>query len=130
MRGAARQRTRGAILSTAPRPYRLVVPATASHVASARLFVAAVVAAAGVDEDVVDDLRLAVSDLVGEIVAEGTAGEVTLEVSPAAGTVTIRPWGAVVPEQDFGALEITTALFPASRVEGDAVVVDLADDDG
>lgn len=98
------------------------MPATPQHVASVRLFVAAVCRLADLDEVTVDDAKLAVSELASAIVAGADRIVLVAGVGPGSVALTIGPWEAGLGDDDeFGPLEIAGALFESTAAEGDEV---------
>jgi hypothetical protein len=114
--------------------YQLTVPSLAEQIATVRLFVGAVSRLAGLDDDTIDDAKLAASELASAIVASGVDPTITVTATPSTGSVSlvVEPWReGLGEEEDFGALEIVSALFRATALEG-SVVIEIAaaaDDD-
>jgi anti-sigma regulatory factor (Ser/Thr protein kinase) len=102
--------------------HELTIPAAATFIATARIFAGAVAAVARLDQDVVDDLKLAVSEVVTAIVERGETREVAVStlIEPARLVVRIGPWSGEDPGE-FGALDIVDALFPGAAA-GDGVI--------
>ena len=115
-----------------PATYELVVPATGPHVATSRMFMIGVANVAGCDEDVVADVKLAVSEMVTAIVEDGAASEirVTATISPGRLSIRIAPWPDHIDVEDLGVLDIVDVLFPGTAADDGAVVipVDLGHD--
>lgn len=113
------------------RVFRLTVPASPEFVATARLFVYGVAAAAIGDEDVTDDLKLAVSELVTAIVTHHSGDDVTVTATLEDHrlVVEVTPWPGDMEREDFGPLDIVDALFPGTASADGAVrvPVDLGD---
>lgn len=105
--------------------HELVIPATADFVATARIFIGGVATAATDDAALVDDLKLATSELVTAVVESGSAGTVRLVATIERSQLILRltPWPSIVDTDEFGALDIVDALFPGTAVEDGAVVV-------
>lgn len=105
--------------------HELVIPATAEFVATARIFIGGVAATVTDDPALVDDLKLATSELVTAVVESGSAGAVRLvaTIESSQLIVQLTPWPANVETDDFGALDIVDALFPGTAVEDGAVLV-------
>jgi hypothetical protein len=114
--------------------YQLTVPSEADQVATVRLFVGAVSRLSDLDEETIDDAKLAASELASAIVAAGVDPTITVTATPRRGlvSVVVEPWrDGMGEEEDFGALEIVGALFPANASQG-SVVIEIAppvDDD-
>lgn len=105
--------------------HELVIPATAEFVATARVFIGGVAATVADDPALVDDLKLATSELVTAVVESGSAHTVRLvaTIESLQLTVQLTPWPANVRTDDFGALDIVDALFPGTAVADGAVLV-------
>jgi hypothetical protein len=113
--------------------YRLEVPADPAHIATARLFVSAL--ARRLDDgndDVVEDAKLTVSEIVTAIIERGRSPVIEIRVSTLGGvTLSIGPWHGENDHTEYGALDIAQTLFPATRVDGSWVVVPVeAPEDG
>lgn len=119
----------------ADRAYELTVASLPHHVATMRLFVAAVARVAGLDVETTDDAKLAVSELATAIVETGDAEYITLRATPTDGrlTLVLGPWrDGLGEEEEFGALEIANALFSGTLVDGEFVTLPIepSDTDG
>ncbi|HEY4584750.1 MAG TPA: ATP-binding protein [Acidimicrobiia bacterium] len=102
------------------------------HVATMRLFVSAVARVAGLDVETSDDARLAISELATAIVEGGEAEYITLRATPMEGrlTLVVGPWrDGLGEEEEFGALEIASALFSGTSVDGEFVVLPIGASD-
>jgi anti-sigma regulatory factor (Ser/Thr protein kinase) len=108
--------------------HELVVPATAEFVATTRIFIGGVAGAVTDDPDLVDDLKLATSELVTAMVESGVAHDVRLVVTIESLQLVVQlaPWPANVESDGFGALDIVDALFPGTAVADGAVLVPVA----
>lgn len=108
--------------------YQLTVPTDADQIATVRLFVGAVARLSALDEETIADAKLAASELASAIVAAGEDPTMTVTASPRPGLISlvVEPWReGMGQEEDFGALEIVSALFSATTV-GDSVVIEIA----
>jgi len=128
--------TRGEPLTTpslsADGTYELTVASVPHHVATIRLFVAAVARVAGIDVETTDDAKLAVSELATAIVEAGDSEFITLVANRADGrlSVVIGPWREGLGEdEEFGALEIASALFAGTSVDGQFVTLPIEPSD-
>ena len=109
----------------------LTIPPAAEHVRTARLVAVAAARRVGLDEEVVDDVRLAVGEVVGRAVrrhiAVGTAADVALVLRDDASRFTVEVTDSadqVLPDDDEGvALALVSALVPDLRVDGSRVVL-------
>ncbi len=117
-------------------PFKLVVPSSPDHVATARLFVASLGRTLGLHPEVIDDLRLAVSEAVTaavlsarspDVIVSGTIGPegVLVRVGPLSETRTVDERNPTdQPSLDLGS--IVRALFPGAAFEGDMLVIDIS----
>lgn len=118
-------------------PFKLVVPSLPAHVATARLFIASLGRTLGLHAEVIDDLRLAVSEAVTAAVIADRSPEVTVSgtISPEGVSVRVGPLldedtaGAAPlpgdpPSLDLGS--IIRGLFPNAAFEGDALVITVS----
>ncbi len=109
----------------------LSIPPSVEHVRTARLVAAAAARRAGLDEESVDDVRLAVGEGVARAVLRHGAAELDDEVEIVIRDeghgleVEIRErTGSDVPDDDGGvALALVQALVPDSRVEGGTLLL-------
>lgn len=99
--------------TSAEASFLLVVPANSSSPASSRLFVGAVLGGTGHSDEVIADAKLAVSEAVTLVVAEGAA-EVTVEINE--GLVKVGPLGRNIEETM--SWTVIAALFPDAAFEG------------
>ncbi len=102
--------------------FRLSLPADPKQVGAARLFVATTFRMLGADEDLVADLKLAVSEAASAIVrAQGLAGRILIEISSVASgeTVTIGPLTADDMAADDGIApgDVVVAVFRDARID-------------
>lgn len=117
-------------------PFKLVIPASADHVETARLFIASLGRTLGLHSEVIDDLRLAVSEAVTSSVLSDRSSEVTVSgvigpegvlvrVGPVSEVSDRSPAGGAVqfdqPSLELGS--IVQALFPNAVFEGDRLVI-------
>lgn len=107
-------------------PFELTVPAEPAHLATVRLFVASVARSVGADDEVVDDLRLAVSELATAIATRPGSDVVHVSATAEADTLIVEV-GPVMPDDRVdGAIDpvdIVLGLFPGTvRHPGDATV--------
>jgi hypothetical protein len=91
-----------------------------------RIFVGAVAERSGVSDDVLDDLRLAASELFAASVEGGGGGPATLRVSTDEGSLSVTaeatdPTGST-EELPGGRFGLIRALFPDAEI-GDHVVI-------
>ncbi len=115
-------------LQPTPGSYQLTVPSEPDQIATVRLFVGSVARLSGLDEDTIEDAKLAASELATAIVAAGVDPTITVNAVPRRGSVAlvITPWReGMGEEEDFGALEIVGALFTSTTTEG-SVHIDIA----
>ncbi|HSJ72074.1 MAG TPA: hypothetical protein VLA29_10580 [Acidimicrobiia bacterium] len=105
--------------------HELVIPCTAEFVATARIFIGGVAATVTDDAALVDDLKLATSELVTAVVESRSADTLRLvaTIEGSQLTVQLTPWSASFAIDDFGALDIVDALFPGTAVEDGSVLV-------
>lgn len=109
----------------------LSIPPSVEHVRTARLVAAAAARRAGLDEETVDDVRLAVGEAVARAVLRHGAAETDAHVD-----VVVRDddhgfevevhdrTDSSVPDDDDGvALALVRALVPEVRVDGGTVVL-------
>jgi hypothetical protein len=103
-----------------PDQYKLVVPAQPVYVATARLFIAGTAAVAGLDQEIVDDAKLAVSEIATAIVASGAADDLVVQVRtiPQGLELEIGPWPGQVATDDLGAIDLVDVLFPGTWADG------------
>jgi anti-sigma regulatory factor (Ser/Thr protein kinase) len=107
--------------------YQLTVPSEPDQIATVRLFVGSVARLSGLDDDTIEDAKLAASELATAIVAAGVDPTITVSAVPRRGSLAlvITPWReGMGEEEDFGALEIVGALFTSSTTE-DSVHIDI-----
>jgi hypothetical protein len=113
-----------------PTRYEVSFPATPAQVGLARLFIAAVLRGADLGEHagpIVDDAKLAVSELVTALVEGGSVERVTVRAWIGASPgFTVGPWVDPSQESDFGPYAIVEALFPGAHVLDDHVLVPVA----
>jgi hypothetical protein len=116
------------VTSEAPHRFELSVPATAGHVATVRMFAAAVARAGDADEETVEDLRLAISEVVTAIVTGASRPnvEVTAVLHDSLLEFVVGPLlpgdlvdGAIDP------VDIVLGLFPDTRRDLDSSTVHL-----
>lgn len=117
-------------------PFKLVVPSSPDHVATARLFIASLGRTLGLNAEVIDDLRLAVSEAVtasvisalsSEVTVSGTIGRdgVSVRVGPLSDTNSVgEATHAGQPRLKLGS--IVRALFPDAAFEGDTLVIPVS----
>lgn len=108
--------------------FTLDAPAEAEHIASIRSFAAGVAAAHGAAPDDVADVRLAISELAGAIVARSPDGDVGLRITHGSGvlTFTIRPWeDRDAADDGVDPWELVTSLFEDARPERDQITFSL-----
>jgi anti-sigma regulatory factor (Ser/Thr protein kinase) len=109
----------------------LSIPPAAEHVRTARLVAVAAARRIGLGEEDVDDVRLAVGEVVGRAVrrhiASGSATAVDVVLRDDAARFQIEVTDASDPSQpdddDGVALALVGALVPELRVEGTVVVI-------
>ncbi len=114
-------------------PFKLIIPSSADHVATARLFIASLGRTLGLHAEVIDDLRLAVSEAVTAAILSARSSEVTISgtIGPEGVSVRVGPLsdnGAAgepaptdQPSLDLGS--IVRALFHNAAFEGDTLVI-------
>ncbi len=118
-------------------PFKLTGPSSPDHVATARLFIASLGRTLGLHDEVIDDLRLAVSEAVtasiltarsNEVTISGTIGPegVLVQVGPVSDqkSVGAGPGHVDQPSLDLGS--IVRALFPNAAFEGDRLVITVS----
>ena len=74
-------------------PFKLTVPTRPEHVATARLFIASLGRTLGLHAEVIDDLRLAVSEAVTAAVVSAQSNDVTVSgtIGPEGVSVRVGP---------------------------------------
>jgi hypothetical protein len=108
--------------------FELIVPASPGHGATVRLFAATVGRALGADEDAVEDLKLAVSEIATAVVVNRRSDEVRVVAVGESGRLTVAV-GPVEPGDltDDGSVDpadIVLALFPdATRDEATSSIL-------
>lgn len=118
-------------------PFKLIVPSRPEHVATARLFIASLGRTLGLHAEVIDDLRLAVSEAVTASVLSARSNDVTVSgtIGPEGVSVRVGPLldedtaGAALlpgdpPSLDLGS--IIRGLFPSAAFEGDSLVITVS----
>lgn len=114
-------------------PFELRIPAQAIHVATARLFIATLGRALGYPEDLVDDLRLVVSEAVSAGVRSSGHKEIVVggDIGSDSMTIVVSPIDQdTVSEDQFDVGPIVLALFPASHWDGAKLVIPVIRADG
>ena len=107
----------------------LTIPPAAEHVRTARLVAVAAARRAGLDEEAVDDVRLAVGEVVARSVvrSDGTTADVVIVLRDEgdAFVVEVRDGSdPQAPDPDDGvALALVRALVPEVAVEGTSVTL-------
>lgn len=109
-------------MSDGARPDRLQlqVPAQAAALSTVRLFVAASARVAGAPEEVVEDLKLAVSEAASAAIlaASGQELQIDIDVTPGEVTLSVRP---LTPENLTGEGlhpgDVIAALFSSARLD-------------
>lgn len=91
--------------------YRLEVEAEAASLSTARLFVRAVARTLGLSDDVVDDLKLVVSEALTALINAGTAAKAEVTMDPDARTLSVGPLAPVDLPQGTDGHTIIAALF-------------------
>jgi anti-sigma regulatory factor (Ser/Thr protein kinase) len=110
-------------------PLALSVPANPAYISVIRLFAGAVARQVGLDDELVDDLRLAVSEACTDVMESGGPAriEVTLFAEPDRLAVAVRGEGPAdrVPAAIQGPMvpridrhEVIRALFPDAEIVG------------
>lgn len=113
-------------------PFKLTVPTRPEHVATARLFIASLGRTLGLHAEVIDDLRLAVSEAVTAAVVSAQSNDVTVSgtIGPEGVSVRVGPLSESnatggtptgQPSLDLGS--VVSALFPTAAFEGDTLVI-------
>lgn len=111
----------------------LELPADAAFVATARIFAASLARHFGVDEDRVDDVKLALSEACGLFIRAPGEGDLTVTVEPAAAGLRYETSGPALPPvptsddtpvtpSDFAArtgAELIETLFAESEIVTD-----------
>jgi hypothetical protein len=112
--------------------FNLSVPAEAGHITTVRTFAAAVARRFGFDEDVIEDVKLAVSEACAGPIDAGVEGEIELLVRDEEGALRYEirsaAWTAPAPPSIDGALidpsALVRALFDdAERLDDDGYAV-------
>ena len=108
----------------------LSIPPSVEHVRTARLVAVAAARRAGLAEDVVDDVRLAVGEAVARAVLRHEAAavdahvEVVVRDEAHSFEVEVHDRGEAAPSDDEGvALALVRALVPETRAEGGTVTL-------
>jgi anti-sigma regulatory factor (Ser/Thr protein kinase) len=106
------------------------LPLDPAYLTTARLFVAAASRQLGLEEEAVEDLKLAISEACTGAIGSmppGADGMVQLRVIVVEGRVTFRlaadgpvAFGPASPDTDTTGLEVVAALFDDARVEATA----------
>lgn len=118
-------------------PFKLIVPSGPEHVATARLFIASLGRTLSLHPEVIDDLRLAVSEAVTaavlfakgrEVTISGTIGAtgVQVQVKPLSDQDRARAEFVRADEPSLELGSIVRALFPNAAFEGDALVIPVS----
>ena len=109
--------------TSGPLVHELAIPAASDFIATTRLFVSGVAGIVTSDEELVEDLKLAVSEIVTAIVEYGGIGVVTVTVATGSSQlrVDVAPWPSDIPGEPLGPLDIVDALFPGAE-SADGVV--------
>jgi hypothetical protein len=102
--------------------FELQVPADPAQVATVRLFVATTARATGLGEDVVADLKLAVSEAASAVVSSGRHDSILVEIVLESGRLTV----SVAPLTEDALTgdhlhpgDIIAALFPTAHFDDD-----------
>lgn len=96
----------------------LEFPAEARYVRVARLFAAMLARDAGVDEETVGDVKVAISEAAtGALLARGEGGSVRVVAVSSDEEVTFRIEGFTVPGGDGFGFALITSLFPDAVVD-------------
>jgi hypothetical protein len=105
--------------------FSLELPSDATMLSSARLFAAAVAREAGCAEDLLDDVKLAVSEACTEAIRRSGVGDddrISLRAEVGNGAVTFEVTGPVgqapAPEDDLDHFSLIAALFEDARRHG------------
>jgi anti-sigma regulatory factor (Ser/Thr protein kinase) len=109
----------------------LTIPSSVEHVRTARLVAVAAARRAGLGEEALDDVRLAVGEVVARAVsrhaAAGVASDVDLVLHDGEGAFAVEVVersSASAPDPDDGvSLALVRALVPDVRVSGPAVTL-------
>ncbi|CAN5427301.1 MAG: ATP-binding protein [Acidimicrobiia bacterium] len=111
--------------------YTITVPGTAEYLITLRLFVGAVARSAGLDEALVGDLKLAVSEIATAAMVSGLPA-VDLIIEDGEGIVSIHLPKPVAPsDDDIDHLDVARALFDGSvESRDDQVVLTMASPGG
>ena len=110
-------------MAEAAGPYRLVVSAKASSVAAARLFVGVVARTAGSDEELIEDLKLAVSEALTAAVLDKSAEELSVSMDPRTHTLVVAPVMEHALSQDSLAMIVISELFSEAVVADDRLEI-------
>ncbi len=109
-------------------PFELRIPPDPKHLSTARLFISSLARVIGLD-DLVDDLRLAVSEAVSAAILSGSAEEIVVvgAIAPDGLTVAVKPLAEGVRSDDrFDVGSIVSALFDGARYEDGGIVIPVA----
>lgn len=117
-------------------PFRLTLPPSPSHLATARLFSVAIARTFGLSEELVADIRLATSELATLAMTSDTGERITvaIDIGSSPPTLTVGPIGTSQSTTGAGAgifnpMDVVTAVFPSTRAETDGrVVVEIRED--
>jgi anti-sigma regulatory factor (Ser/Thr protein kinase) len=100
-------------------PVRLELPARPEYVGVVRLALASLARNAGVEEERVDDLKIAVSEVCTDVVATGSSGSLQINWSAREGAVEIDvsgPGPTDLERRDFSR-DLLSALLDVYEVE-------------
>lgn len=111
--------------------YQLTLPANPESISLARLFTATVLRTLGAEEALVEDAKLAVSELCSMAIVGSADSEIqiTATASETGATISVAPFSHPSTAENVERLDIVTALFPSTRLDepGAAVLgIDMA----
>lgn len=97
--------------------YLLDVGAGPPALATARLFVTSVGRVLELSPEVVEDLKIAVSDVLTAVIVGGAAGRAWVEIDPFGGTLQAGPLSAADASPDGEMMALLSALFDEVRFD-------------
>lgn len=98
--------------------YRLELPPEPGSVSVARLFVATVMRVVGGSEELVGDVKLAISELVTEAVTAGNEQWVDVRIEVDGGRIEVSV-GPIRVAGQTERIDVATALFPSTTIDAD-----------
>lgn len=110
--------------------FRLSLPTRADSISLARLFIATVLRSHDVDESLVGDAKLAVSELSSVLIVDAALPEFHIAVNVDIETITVEitPFDPAPKPENTERIDIATALFPSASIgrAGATFTIDMA----